>query len=284
MAELHLLGTTDDGRHLLLASTPGGPAEFRLAADARLAGALRAVARTAGSSSALSPRQIQAELRAGASVDDVAARAGVPVQRLEPYTAPVLSELARVLEDALAARMSRPQHGPSALPLGRAVRARLAPAGSEGPEPLWSARRAHDSGWVVELRYAGADGPAVARWRWDRVVHSLAPLDDVAAELGHVTPRGQLPAPDPTAPGVAPPPAAPAAENPADPGAPAARAGQPSVDRRGGETSRPVRTGRPGRRPAVPAWADVLLGVTSAAPAATPAATPAAAEDAEAAG
>jgi len=277
VAELHLLGTTDDGRHLLLASTPGGSAEFRLAADARLTGALRAVARTAASASALSPRQIQAELRAGASVDDVAARAGVPVQRLEPYTAPVLSELARVLEDALAARMSRPQHGPSALPLGRAVRVRLAPAaGSAESELLWSARRDHDSSWVVELCYAGADGPAVARWRWDRVVHSLAPLDDVAAELGHVAPRGEQSASDRTAPVVAPSPAAPAAE---DPVAPAARAGQPTVDRRPAEAPRPVRTGRPGRRPAVPAWADVLLGVTSATTAA-----PAAAEDAEAAG
>ncbi len=279
MAELHVVGRTDDDRHLLLARTPGGSGEFRLAANEALSAAQRAPQR-AGSASALSPRQIQAELRAGASVEEVAARAGVPVSRLEPYAAPVLSELARVLEDALAARMSRPQHGPSALPLGRAVRARLATADGRGPGPSWAARRNHDASWVVELRHAGAAGPAVARWRWDRTVHSLAPLDSVAAELGHVPAREERPAAaplenQPAAP--APVPASPTGNEPAaaDSGhgveaqrstVVADRSKDADAGRLPTEASRPARSGRSARRPAVPAWADVLMGVTAAGP------------------
>lgn len=292
MGELHLVGSTDDGRHLLLAATPGGTGEFRLAADERLAGVLRARPRPAEPVIALSPRQIQAELRAGTSLEDVAARAGVPLHRLDRYAAPVLSELARVLEDALAARMSRPQHGPSLLSLGHAVGARLARA--EGrPEPRWSARRDPDASWVVELRYAGKAGEQVACWRWDRGAHSLAPLDAAAAELGHVARPAEQQAARvaPTdeqraAPGAAEPQAAPVAAEPTPPPrgeAATAEAPQPpheDVGRRPAEAARPSRGGRPGRRPAVPAWADVLLGVTSSGPDA--AAVPP--QDAEAAG
>jgi len=293
VAELHFVGSTDDGRHLLLATTPGGSGQFRLAVDERLIGALRARPRPAEPVIGLSPRQIQAELRAGASLEDVATRAGVPAHRLDPYAAPVLSELARVLEDALGSRMSRPQHGPSLLPLGRAVRARLG-RGEGVPEPRWSARRHHDASWVVELRYAGAAdaaGEQVARWRWDRAAHSLAPLDAAAAELGHVArPPEQHPAPV-------------AAEQQGTPVVPAGRQAAPGaveptpaprvdeanvetpqppddVDRRTAEAPRPSRGARSGRRPAVPAWADVLMGVSAAGPDATPV-RPA---DAEAAG
>lgn len=274
MAELHLVGTTDDRRQLLLATAPTGTAEHRLAADQRLIDAVRAAARTGPPSSALTPREIQAELRGGASLEEVAARAGVPPERLEPYATPVLSELARVLEDALAARMSRPPHGPSTLPLGLAVRMHW-PADEPDSRPAWSARRDPAIGWVVEVRRPGESGPAVACWRWDRVVHSLAPLDAVASQLGHVSaPREGSPA---ASERVASP------ERVQSPPPPAETAGevgeqQPAAGPRA-DVPRPARVARPGRRPAVPAWADVLLGVSSSAPAG-----PARPEDTEAAG
>lgn len=257
MAELHLVGTSADGCHILLARTPGAPAEFRLALDDRLRDLLRG-RRPADGSSALSPRQIQAELRAGASLDDVAARAGVPVERLAPYAGPVLSELARVLEDALAARMSRPRLGLSSLPLGTAVLTRLAVADGAGPAPRWSTRRDHDATWVVEMRHSGDLGAPVARWRWDRVARSLTPLDEAAADLGHADPDSPLRAP---------------LEAPADRPAGAAADQQaasvpapPPVDPPGMPT-RSVRSTRTGRRPSVPAWADVILGVSPGKPA-----------------
>lgn len=256
MAELHLVGTSSDGRHILLTSTPGGPAEFRLALDDRLREVLRADRRPADGSSALSPRQIQAELRSGASLDDVAARAGVPVERLTPYAGPVLSELSRVLEDALAARMSRPRLGLSSLPLGTAVLTRLAAADGAGPVPRWSTRRDHDATWVVEMRHSGDLGAPVARWRWDRVARSLTPLDEAAADLGHVGSDSPLRAPV-EAPADRPAAVAADEEAASIPAPPVDPAVMPA---------RPVRPTRTGRRPSVPAWADVILGVSPGKP------------------
>jgi len=285
VAELHLVGSTDDGRQLLLARVPAGAAEFRLPIDEKLTSLLRTGRRPAPSASALTPRQIQAQLRAGASVEDVAARAGVPVGRLDAYAAPVLAELARVVEDALAARMSRPQQGPSALPLGPAVLTRLAGADGTGSRPAWSARRDHDATWVVEMRCDGDSVPTVARWRWDRASRSLAPLDGVAAELGHVA-AGGTQSEDETRPAA--PVAVAAAETPVAAPAPgvataeAADAGPSGVRTKLAPEAAPrsVRASRSSRRPAVPAWSDVLLGV-AAAPARAATGAP---EDTEAAG
>ena len=193
MAELHVIGTSNDRSRLLLGRVPEGPAEFELRVTDRLSAAVRAARSVPTVPPGMSPRQIQAELRAGASVDDVAERAGVPVERLEPFAGPVLSELARVLQDALAARMSRPQLGLSTLPLGAAVQAHLARV-ADARAPRWSTRRSTDASWVVELRYDGAAGPVTCLWRWDRAARSLAPLDAGAAELGHLSTRVAAPA------------------------------------------------------------------------------------------
>lgn len=192
MAELHVIGTSNDRSRLLLGRVPEGPAEFELRVTDRLSAAVRAARSVPTVPPGMSPRQIQAELRAGASVDDVAERAGVPVERLEPFAGPVLSELARVLQDALAARMSRPQLGLSTLPLGAAVQAHLARV-ADARAPRWSTRRSTDASWVVELRYDGAAGPVTCLWRWDRAARSLAPLDAGAAELGHLSTRVAAP-------------------------------------------------------------------------------------------
>ena len=51
--------------------------------------------------SALSPREIQARIRSGARVTDVADEAGVSVEDVEPFAVPVLAELDHVVSTAL---------------------------------------------------------------------------------------------------------------------------------------------------------------------------------------
>ncbi|ERK63851.1 PF11268 domain protein, partial [Propionibacterium acidifaciens F0233] len=53
--------------------------------------------------SALTPREIQSRIRAGESPDDVARAAGVPVDGIEGYAAPVLAEREHMAEMAQAA-------------------------------------------------------------------------------------------------------------------------------------------------------------------------------------
>ncbi len=251
MREVHAVAVSEDGSALLLATTPDGSATFRLGLDERVREALRRPV-TAGSGRAAggaSPREIQARLRAGAEVAELAAEFGVPEERLEPYAAPVLTERARVLEDALAARMSRPQRGPSTLPLGAAVKSRLPELIGGQPEAVeWSARRTEAATWVVRFRYAGDGAVGSAEWGWDRSAHSLIPLDAAAAELGHVGLRRDRPA---TAAA-----ATTAGRLSTDSGGPV----RPDAPATGGAEV-PSRIAKAGRRAAVPAWADVLLGV-----------------------
>ncbi len=95
MRELHVVATSEDGRHVVLATRRNASTgQYRVAVDDRLAAALRgeAPAPDVAPSAPLSPRDIQRRLRAGESVEQIARSAGVPVERVERYAGPVLAE------------------------------------------------------------------------------------------------------------------------------------------------------------------------------------------------
>lgn len=54
----------------------------------------------------VSPKEVQAAIRAGESLEDLAARLGVPEESIEPFAAPILDELRFVLESALSTTLS----------------------------------------------------------------------------------------------------------------------------------------------------------------------------------
>jgi transposase-like protein len=72
--------------------------------DEDLAQALRPVTRNQAAE--ISPREIQARLRAGESVDALALELGVSASSLEPFAAPILDELRFMLEAALSVQMA----------------------------------------------------------------------------------------------------------------------------------------------------------------------------------
>ena len=57
--------------------------------------------------SALSPREIQSRIRSGATVEEVAAEAGVGVDQVEPFAVPVLAELDHIIEVAMTCPVRR---------------------------------------------------------------------------------------------------------------------------------------------------------------------------------
>ena len=77
--------------------------------------------------SQLSPREIQARIRAGGGIDEVAAAAGISAERVERYATPVLAEREHVTEQARLAPARRASGG-NAPRLGELVDARLARA------------------------------------------------------------------------------------------------------------------------------------------------------------
>jgi Protein of unknown function (DUF3071) len=191
--QLHVMGVSEDGTQLLLGAaddtekvTHAIPLDERLRAAAR--GALAAPGADRAQST-ISPREIQARLRAGASPDEVAKVAKVPVARVLPYFAPVEAERERVIEEARAAVVRRAR-GPQATgPLGEAVDGRLREVSGLKTESVqWSARRRDDGSWVVGVSYSARGAHRAAEWLWRPAERELTALDGAATRLSAPAP------------------------------------------------------------------------------------------------
>ncbi|MBW3640118.1 MAG: DUF3071 domain-containing protein, partial [Actinobacteria bacterium] len=211
MRELHVVAMSEDGRHVVLGTRKGvSRGEFKVALDDRLAAAMRGELPRPGERSVrdivLSPKEIQARLRAGESTEQIAASAGVPVARVERYAGPVLSEREKVINGARAAVLARSRRGLSGLPMGEAVAQHLSQAAGYKPESTrWSARRELSGRWVIELSYVARAATRTAAWRFNPGTREITALDAASTALAHVDPTlGQraaaterLPAPKP---------------------------------------------------------------------------------------
>jgi len=183
MEELELVGLHEDGEHLVLARADGG--RFRVRIDEPLRAAVRRDrpqleqlrAENAGT---LSPREIQARIRAGATAQEVADSSGLSVEHVRRYEGPVLAEREYVAEQARATRIGRDSGAPT---LGDLVTDRLATRGVDSGSLSWDAARLAAGPWTVLARYS-VDGTAhEARWVFDANARSLAADEDEARWL-----------------------------------------------------------------------------------------------------
>ena len=202
----------------------------------------------------LRPKEIQAKIRAGASVEQVAAAAGVDVARVERFAHPVLLERARAAELATA---SHPvlADGPAVLTLLETVTTALVARGLDPDATKWDAWRNEDGRWTVQLAWKAGRSDNVAHFRFTPGAHggTVTAFDDAACEL--IDPELRAAA----APGGAGRPAR-LSKTLAEPPHRSHRAGAgPDRSPRRSRQPRPQQ-GKPRR---VPAWEDVLLGVRS---------------------
>jgi len=144
--------------------------------------------------SSLTPREIQARIRAGYLVSEVAAEAGVDVDWVERFAVPIIAEQSQVLERALALTYIAPRRGPSALQLGESVAFVCSDKGLDVSDALfdrsWSAYQLRDNTWVVRFSYTSRKRPQHADWEVDLRGGSLEALNRQAAEFGYVA-KGQ---------------------------------------------------------------------------------------------
>jgi len=121
MAELRLVGVSEDGERLVLVDESG--TQHTIAIDERVrAGVNGHLSRlgqlTMALESRVSPREIQDRVRGGESAEHVAQGAGVPLERVLRFVGPVLREREHVAEQAKRARLagtSPSGTGPSSL-------------------------------------------------------------------------------------------------------------------------------------------------------------------------
>ena len=154
--------------------------------------AIEAGPRPARPESLLTPREIQARLRAGRTIDEVAREARVPSEWVQRFALPIIAEQRQIVELAQGATFSKPRLGPSAEPLGRSVARNLVDRGmrmlDEEFEGAWSAYQLHDGMWMVRFQYQSRGRAHVAEWQLDVTVGQLTARDRHASDLGYVEP------------------------------------------------------------------------------------------------
>lgn len=266
MRELKVIGLSADGKRVICQEA-NGTDKFAIDADDRLRAAARGDLSRLGQiqiemESSLRPREIQARIRAGATVQQVATAAGVDVSRIERFAHPVLLERQRAAEMASAAHPVR-NDGPAVSTLADTVAGAMFARGGDPDAIEWDAWKVEDGRWTVQLQWRTGRSDNKAHFRYTPGAHggTVTALDDSARELidptftrslrpvAAVSPL--LPEPEPEL----------FTEPPAPLPEPEPAVAEEHTETETTQAPAPRRSRR--SKPAVPTWEDVLLGVRS---------------------
>ena len=156
--------------------------------------------------SSLSPREIQARLRAGSTISEVASQAGVDDEWVARFADPILAEQAQVVESAQRLTFAKARRGPSIERLAPSVQWNLSDRGVRFSDDVfadcWSAYNLHGARWAVRFVYTSRKRRQVAEWEVDLRERSLTARNRLAADLGHVEAGRRRPSVEPPDPGA----------------------------------------------------------------------------------
>ncbi len=172
MEELTIIEVTRDG---FVAVSRDGQ-RFSIPLDGPLRAQL-SVSPASTAPSPVSPKEIQALLRSGLSVEEVAARTGSSAEHIARFESPIAAELSFVLERALAVPVAS-NGGESTF--GAEINARLIEQG--GSVIRWQAYRIDDA-WVVGARCLVGSAEEDATWSFDPRKMTLVPSNAVAIRI-----------------------------------------------------------------------------------------------------
>jgi hypothetical protein len=197
---LTLAGLSRDGKRLLLVSSWG--AEFMLPIDSRLTAALRGDSARLGQleitmDSTLRPRDIQARIRAGETVDAVAEAGQTTIDKIMPYAAPVLAEREHITQRAQRSSLRRP--GSAARTLGDAIDVHLRALNVDPDVVAWDAWRREDGRWTLTAVFDVPGRAGTATFTFDAPGNFTTLEDELAQWLVGEAPA-PVPAPSPAAP------------------------------------------------------------------------------------
>ena len=198
MRELRLVAMSEDGTRLIL-RTEGEDSPFALPIDERLHAAMRGDRARLGQleiqmDSQLRPRDIQARVRAGESVESVAAAAAVPLDKVLRYAGPVLAEREHIAGRARQATVRRAGGDGPAHELDDAVSLWVGRSQIDPDAVVWDAWRRDDGRWQVAASWPVGPDTRSARFAFDPAGRSVAPDDDEARAIsGERTPEPDLP-------------------------------------------------------------------------------------------
>lgn len=188
MRALRVVGLHEDGKSVVC-EDPARGEKFQIPADDRLRAAARGDLSRLGQiqiemESQMRPREIQSRIRAGETVAQVAAAAGIPEQRVDRFAYPVLLERSRTAELAQRAHPVR-EDGPDVQTLGEVVAHAFGVRGQDYSQATWDSWRGEDGKWVVCLKWQSGRSDLRAHWSFSPGAHggTTVALDDPALEL-----------------------------------------------------------------------------------------------------
>ena len=205
MQELRFVAVSEDGQYAVL-GVPGRSARFTLPIDERLrAVALGQTSRLAQYEieveSPLRPKEIQARIRAGETVEEIADAAGIAAERVRWFEGPVLAERAYMADQAQKASVRRQGDATPGPQLGEIVAERMKAFGADPDDAQWDAKKRGDGSWLVQLTFISAGRLHAAEWNFDPRRRHVLPADDNAARMS--LPGSEPPQPAAPAPGEA---------------------------------------------------------------------------------
>jgi hypothetical protein len=193
MRHVRLVGLSPDGKSLIVATESGE--ELTVSVDERLRAALRGDRPRLGQleiemDSSLSPRDIQSRIRAGSTLEEVARVAGMPLDRVERFAAPVIAEREHVATMAMTSSVRRRGETSGHRNLRVTVTERLVARGVDIDAIAWDSYRQDDGRWTVTADYQLGETSRRATFTFDQQARfSVSSNDEARWLLGEQTAR-----------------------------------------------------------------------------------------------
>ena len=172
-----------DSESLILETLDGE--KLRLTVDASVREATRKSPEGAAANN-LSPREIQDSIRAGSSIEELAAASGDSIEFVRRFAVPVLEELEHMVASALAVRVEiSPDRYNEARyqEFGELVAERLRNGGASNL--TWHASRETPTTWMISVNYETATGSGIASWSYEPRHLVLSPENETAVNLSN---------------------------------------------------------------------------------------------------
>lgn len=155
MRELRFERLSEDGTHLVLSDVEGQLHELPL--DEALASAVRRGMRrtsTRKGSGTITPRDIQAMIRKGLSIDEVCGRTGLDTDFVQRFAEPVMAEMDFVIQRAQRLTV---YEGEQAFPVEELAERAARNAGVPTEDLDWTCRKTAESTWRIDASAHGQE-------------------------------------------------------------------------------------------------------------------------------
>lgn len=180
MDDIRLFET--DGDFLVLEAQDGQ--KFRLLIDDTVRSSIKREKIQQLDSISITPREIQEEIRNGASIDQLINKSGATFEYIEKFAAPVIAELEHMVSSALSVRLTIAgdrYNDSSQIEFGEIITGRLVTSGAQAIS--WVANKIEPNSWHIVANYTLNGAAGSATWSFDPRRLTLSPESETAVTL-----------------------------------------------------------------------------------------------------